>query len=60
MTHIGVLIDADENGIKAASYGVVTAARSGVGNAVTAFLHHGDAAERAPALARYGVSRVVS
>ena len=57
MSNIGVWIETDENGIKAANYGVVTAAKSG--GKVVALICGEDGEAFKEALAAYGVETVV-
>ncbi len=60
MTNIGVLIETDDNGVKAANYGVVAAARNGGANEVTAFLFNTDGESCKGDLERRGVGRVAT
>lgn len=58
MSTIGVLIETDENGIKAANYGVVAAAREKGGNEVIAFLFNMEGEIDKEGLERRGVGRI--
>jgi electron transfer flavoprotein alpha subunit len=58
MSNIGVLIEKDENGIKAANYGVLTAARNG--GKVLALTFDPDGESCRADLERYGVEKVVT
>jgi electron transfer flavoprotein alpha subunit len=59
MANIGVLIDSDEEGIKEACFGVITAARRKSGGTLIAFLVNGVAPAVKAALETYGVHKVV-
>ena len=60
MSNIGILIEAGEDGVKEANFGVITAAR-GAGNAeIYAFVLNGNPDECKEILQSYGVGKVVA
>ena len=59
MERIGVLIETNENSVKPANFGVLTAARAG-GNEIYAFVLEGDPAAFQDDLKTYGVSKVIA
>ena len=60
MSKIGVIIETNENEIKEANFGVITAARNGGANDVCALLLGGDATACKAAVESYGASKVVA
>jgi len=60
MSIIGVLIETDDDGVKEANFGVITAARSGGNAEIYAFVLDGNANECKEALQSYGVGKVVA
>lgn len=59
MAHIGILIETENGNPKETNYGVITAAREGGANTVTALMVDGDAQQACEALGTYGAGRVV-
>ena len=60
MANIAVLIETAENKVKAANYGVLTAARGTTGNTIFALIIDGDGTTCKSELEKYGVQRIVS
>jgi len=60
MSNIGILIETSEDGVKAANFGVVTAARGAADADIHAFVLDGSAQGCKEALQSYGVSKVVA
>ena len=59
MSKIGVLIETENDGVKATNFGVITAACAGGQNEVTALFLDGDAGGAAEALGQYGAAKAV-
>jgi electron transfer flavoprotein alpha subunit len=59
MADIAVLIESDDRGVKAANFGVLTAARDGGGNALTAFVINGGGDSYKDTLQKYGVGNII-
>ena len=59
MSHIGVLIETDDNGVKAACYGAITAARKNAPDGVSALVFNTDPEACKTDLEAYGVRRIV-
>jgi len=59
MADIAVLIESDDRGVKAANFGVLTAARTGGGNALTALVLNGGGDEYKDTLQKYGVGHII-
>lgn len=60
MTHIGILIESGTEGVKETNFGVITAARRGAGDKLSALFIDGDAAAAKEALETYGIRKVVT
>ena len=59
MANMGIVIEMSENQVKAANFGVITAARGDGGNKIYAFVLNADADALKDALQEYGVQKIV-
>lgn len=59
MADIAVLIESDDRGVKEANLGVLTAARDGAVNALTAFVLNGGGDLYKDTLQKYGVRNII-
>jgi electron transfer flavoprotein alpha subunit len=60
MTTIGVLIETDNNEVKKANFGVITAARGDGGNEIFALVMDGNAENYKETLGQYGVQKIAA